>query len=217
MRPLWVSASEDFLDRGPLATVSRAPATVRRAAEPAHRTAFRQQEEREERWEKERRDRERQELRRTTDISYYLSGQRVLEAAGVDFGGHVVIPELSPRADSGLAMAAPGPAIRNPLPLSSVAGTIYESEARAPAVSPGNIVLLPFREEHLRDRVHDPVPDERARMPPDTSGESNLLNLDGNTRIEFRKHSAGEYYVLYGRHRAGPDPAVRDSRCAAPV
>ena len=44
VRPLWLPAAEDFPDRGPLATVSRAPPAVRRAAEPAHRTAFRQQE-----------------------------------------------------------------------------------------------------------------------------------------------------------------------------
>ena len=96
MRPLWLSAAEDFPDRGQLATVSRDPSAVLRAAEPAHRTEFRKQEEREERLEKERRDRERQERRRTTDISYHLSGQRVLDAAGVDFGGHIVIPGLLP-------------------------------------------------------------------------------------------------------------------------
>ena len=44
VRPLWLLAVEDFPDRGPLATVSLAPPVVRRAAEPAHRTAFRQQE-----------------------------------------------------------------------------------------------------------------------------------------------------------------------------
>ena len=48
----------DLPDRGPLATVSLTP-VVRRAAEPVHRTAFRQQEMREKRWENARRDRER--------------------------------------------------------------------------------------------------------------------------------------------------------------
>ena len=75
----------------------------------------------------------------------------MLEAVGVDFGGNVVIPDLPPRAGNGLALAAPGPAIRNPLPLSSAAGTVYESEsgARTPAIPPGNIVLLSLREERL--------------------------------------------------------------------
>ena len=59
VRPLWLPAAEELPDRGPLATVSRAPPAVRRAAEPAHRAAFRQQEGREKKWEKERRDRER--------------------------------------------------------------------------------------------------------------------------------------------------------------
>ena len=51
----------------------------------------------------------------------------MLEAAGVDFGGNVVRLELPPRADSGFALGASSSAIRNPLPLSSIAGTIYES------------------------------------------------------------------------------------------
>ena len=42
-----------------------------------------------------------------TDTPYYMSGLRVLEAAGVDFGGRVVVLELLSRADSGLALAAP--------------------------------------------------------------------------------------------------------------
>ena len=130
VRPLWLPAVEDLPDRGPLATVSLAPPVVRRAAEPAHRTAFRQQEMREERWEKERRDRERQVRRRATDVPYHLSGQRVLEASGIDFAGNVVIPELPP------------------MPV-----------ATTPAVPPANIVLLPLREEHVRDRVHDLAPD----------------------------------------------------------
>ena len=44
VRPLWLPAAEDLPERGSLATVSLAPPVVRRAAEPAHRTAFRQQE-----------------------------------------------------------------------------------------------------------------------------------------------------------------------------
>ena len=44
MRSLWLPTAEDILDREPLATVSLAPPAVRRVAEPAHRTAFRQQE-----------------------------------------------------------------------------------------------------------------------------------------------------------------------------
>ena len=130
VRPLWPPAAEELPDRGPLATVSLAPSVVRRAAEPAHRTAFRQHIMREERWEKERCDRERQERRRATDVSYHLSEQRVLEASGIDFAGNVVIPELSP------------------MPV-----------ATTPAVPPANIVLLPLREEHLRDRVHGSAPD----------------------------------------------------------
>ena len=125
VRPLWLPDAEAPPDRGPLATVSIAPPAVRRAAEPAHRTAFRQQEMREEKWEKERRDRERQERRRATDIPYHLSGQRVLEASGVDFAGNVVVPELPP------------------VPV---------------AATPANVVLLPLREEHLRDRVHQQAP-----------------------------------------------------------
>ena len=69
-----------------------------------------------------------------TNISDHLSGQRVLEAAGFDIGGRVVVPEMPPRAGSGLALVAP-------------------------AVSAGTIVLLPHREEHLRDRAHDSAPD----------------------------------------------------------
>ena len=93
-------------------------------------------------------------------------------------------------------MAALGPAIRNSLPLSSATRTVYESgsEVRAPAVSPGNTVLLPLRDERLCDRVHDPVPDERATMPPDTPRESDLFNLDRNALNEFGELSAGEYY-----------------------
>ena len=96
MRPFWLPAAEGPPDRGPLATVSLAPSAVRRAAERAHRTAFRQQEKREEKWEKERHDRERQERRCATDNPFHLSGQRVLEASGVDFAGNVVVPELPP-------------------------------------------------------------------------------------------------------------------------
>ena len=80
-----------------------------------------------------------------------------------------MILELPSKAGSGLAMAAPCPAIRNPLLLSSAAGTVYESGsgARAPAVSLGNIVLLPLREEHLRDRAHDPVADDPVLHDPE--------------------------------------------------
>ena len=132
VRPLWLP--DDLPDRGPLATVPQRP-EVRRAAEPPHRAAFRRQEEREERWENERREQERSRLlierrnaRRVipSDVPYHLSGQRVLEASGVDFAGNVVVPELPP------------------VPV---------------ATTPANIVLLPLREEHLRDRVHDPAPD----------------------------------------------------------
>ena len=82
-----------------------------------------------------------------------------------------MVLELPPRAGRGLALAAPGPAIRNPLPLSSAAGTVCESGsgAGAPAGSPGNIELFLLRGEYLRDRSHDPVPDKRA---PDASRES---------------------------------------------
>ena len=77
-----------------------------------------------------------------SDVPYHLSGS-ALEAFGIDFAGNVVIPELPPRASGGLAMAAPGPVIRNPLPLSS-AGTVYESQNKnkewrtTPAVVPQN-------------------------------------------------------------------------------
>ena len=46
VRSLW-SAALDIPDRGPLATVSFAPPVVRRTAESAHRTTFRQQQMRE--------------------------------------------------------------------------------------------------------------------------------------------------------------------------
>ena len=136
VRPLCFPG--DLSDRGPLATVPQRP-EVRHAVEPPHRAAVRRQKEREERWEKERRDQERSRFfierrnaRRVipSDIPYHLSGQRVLGASGIDFAGNVVIPELPPM---------PG--------------------ATTPAVQPANIVLLPLREEHFRDRVHDPAPD----------------------------------------------------------
>ena len=102
VRPLWLP--DGLPDRGPLATVPQRP-EVRRAVEPPHRAAFRRQEERGERWENERRAQERSRLlverrnaRRVipSDVPYHLSGQRVLEASGVDFAGNVVVPELPP-------------------------------------------------------------------------------------------------------------------------
>ena len=75
------------------------------AVELPHRVAFRREEERDEKREKERRDQERSRLlieRRNShrvilfDIPCYLSGQRVIEASGIDFAGNVVIPELPP-------------------------------------------------------------------------------------------------------------------------
>ena len=60
----------------------------------------------------------------------FLSEQRVLEASGADFAGNIVILGLSP------------------MPVPPV-----------PADAPVNVVLLHLREQHLRDRVHDPVPE----------------------------------------------------------
>ena len=73
-----------------------------------------------------------------SDVPYHLSGQRVPEASGIDFAGNVVIPELPPT------------------PVTTT-----------PSVPPANIVLLPFREEHLRDRVHDPVPEAPVFHDPE--------------------------------------------------
>ena len=67
-------------------------------------------------------------------VHHHLSGTRVLEADGVDFGGGFVVPEMQTRARGGFALPAR-------------------------AVSPGNIVLLALQEEHLRNRAHDPAPD----------------------------------------------------------
>ena len=102
VRPLWLP--DDLHDRRSLTTFHQRP-VVRRAAEPPHRATFRRQKERENRWENERREQEhsrllieRRSARRVipSDVYYLLSGQRVLEAFGVDFAGNVVIPELPP-------------------------------------------------------------------------------------------------------------------------
>ena len=75
---------------------------------------------------------ERRNARRVipSDVLYHLSGQRVLEVSGVDFAGNVVTSELP-----------------------SMPGTT------TPTDPPTNVVLLSLREENLRDRVHDPVPE----------------------------------------------------------
>ena len=132
VRPLWLP--DDLPDRGPLATVPQCP-EVRRAAEPSHRAAFQRQKEREGRWENERRAEER---------SRFLVERR---------NARRVIPSDVPYHLSGQRV----------LEASSVdfAGNVVVPELHPVpvATTPANIVLLLLREEHLRDRVHDPAPD----------------------------------------------------------
>ena len=84
----------------------------RQAVEPPRRAALRRQEEREEMWERQRRDQEHSRLleeRRSADrvIPYHLSGQRALEASGVDFAGNVVVPEIPPVVNIGDRVRVP--------------------------------------------------------------------------------------------------------------
>ena len=98
------------------------------------------------------------------DVLYHLNEQRVLEASGVDFAGNVVKPELPPM----------------PVP-------------KVPADPPVNVMLLPLREKHLRDRVYDPVPEVHVLHDPEPAPSDrssvvarlrqDICGLEGNFEV----------------------------------